>query len=107
MQRIKRFKFSQDWSTNPQTSEINKTVIYELGGLELIAQTIDKGKGQMQWSTTALLQKKSTMSSKEKKIAESNIMMVQDMWTSFLTCISPIVTENEHYHDLLSKFPDR
>lgn len=105
LQRVKRFYFSSDWSTNRQTSSINKTIVYALGGSNLIAQTVEKKR--MIWSTARLLQKKGTMSSEEKHVVERNIDEVQSIWRAFLIYCAPIVTENEHYHALTMEYPNR
>ena len=41
--RIKKLYFSDDWSTHPETSSINKVVMLALGGAIIIVQAVEKG----------------------------------------------------------------
>ena len=84
--RDKKFYFSDDWSTYPATSSVNKVVLLALGGPGIIVQAVEKGK--MTWSYA--FGSKSAMSKEEKREVESKQMARHRVWLEFITCIAPV-----------------
>ena len=101
--RIKKLYFSDDWSTLPATSSINKVVLLALGGARIIVQTVEKGK--LSWSC-AFGGPKSVTSKEDKREVERKRMEKHRLWHQFISYIAPVVTENEQYYLLATEMPD-
>ena len=103
--KTKKFIFSRDWSTYPETSTMNKVIISALGGSTLITETVSKG--EMSWSIANALMKKGSMSKEEKVRIDLEKHRVQSRWERFLEYMAPILGENEHYNALATISPDK
>eukprot|EP00956_Cyclotella_meneghiniana_P010259 scaffold14166_cov22-Cyclotella_meneghiniana.AAC.2 len=95
----KLFTFTEDWSSNPETSTINKYILIALGGEQIIEQRVESGK--MIW-TTGKKEEGDNDTKMEKKMKkqryEHNWTQMHIKWSHFREYIFPVVGENEHTH---------
>jgi len=93
----KVFTFTEDWSSNPQTSTINKYILIALGGEQIIEQRVESGK--MIW-TTGKKEDGDNDTKMEKKMKkqryEHNWTQMHAIWTNFREYIFPVIGENKH-----------
>ncbi|KAL7458823.1 hypothetical protein ACHAWC_010501 [Mediolabrus comicus] len=102
-QRTKCFHFSADWSSNPETSTIHKSVVHVLGGTELIKERVDKGK--MVWTldfegggdnNLFPLNDDGRRNEKQlKRLKDHNSMKVDVSWREFKDRMTPVIAENK------------
>eukprot|EP00956_Cyclotella_meneghiniana_P012753 scaffold18149_cov48-Cyclotella_meneghiniana.AAC.5 len=80
----KVFTFTEDWSSNPRTSTINKYILIALGGEQMIEQGVESGK--MIW-TTGKKEEGGNDTKMEKKIKkqryERNWLQMRIKWRDF------------------------
>ncbi len=107
-QRTKCFHFSADWSSNPETSTIHKSVVHVLGGTELIKEKVDKGKmvwtldfesggdnsfslnGDERWNAKQLKQQL-------QWLKDRNSSKIDTLWREFKYRMTPVIAENKSY----------
>lgn len=93
------FKFTEDWSSNPKTSTINKYILIALGGEQIIEQRVESDK--MIW-TIGKKEEGGNDSKMEKRMRknrnERNFTQMLIKWSHFRQDLFPIVGENKHIH---------
>mmetsp|Transcript_4969 Transcript_4969/g.8146 ORF Transcript_4969/g.8146 Transcript_4969/m.8146 type:complete len:870 (+) Transcript_4969:176-2785(+) len=103
--RTKHFHFSADWSTNPETSTIHKSVVLALGGPELIKEKVDKGKlewtldfesggdDSSPWNNGSEGMNKKLLQSQKRNQA----WKVDRLWNEFKDLMTPVIAENKSF----------
>mmetsp|Transcript_16880 Transcript_16880/g.28584 ORF Transcript_16880/g.28584 Transcript_16880/m.28584 type:complete len:859 (+) Transcript_16880:49-2625(+) len=97
--RTKCFHFSTDWSSNPETSTIHKSVMHALGGAELITEKIEKGKmvWTLNFSERGGGSGEGLTKSQLNRLKQDQGSKVDTAWGRFKTWITPVIAENKNF----------
>ena len=93
----KVISFSNDWSSNPETSSIHKHVLVALGGADSVTQQVDKGK--MTWIRAHTGRMKEADKAKKYKLQQERgykKYKIQSLWEKFIIYIVPVISENKY-----------
>lgn len=97
--RVKTFHFSEDWSSNSETSAVHKCVVFVLGGAEqLIKEKIDKGKLVWTLNFEGGENDGEGLSKNQLKILkEEQASKLDQKWNKFKKLMTPVIAENKSF----------